>query len=89
MPTQTKKTKQYILNSGVMQHLLTMPTEGLLVRLTVQGERLKATFEEGAEQPGMSLQMITWALEGLQVDAILDEDRPFRAYNPGVVCGNQ
>jgi hypothetical protein len=32
MATQTKKTKQFIVNSGIMQHLLTMPAEGLLVR---------------------------------------------------------
>ena len=72
MATETKKTAQefYLsdLNHGIMQHPLTIPEEGLLVRLTVQDERLKASFEEGAtQQPGLSLQMITWALERLEV----------------------
>lgn len=89
MAKQTKHTTQkVILNNGIMQHLLSIPEEGLLVRLRGDGRRLAATFEEGAEQPGHSLQMITWALEGLQVDPIMDQDRPFKVYNPGVACGN-
>lgn len=48
-----------------------------------------ASFEEGRNQPGAALQMITWALAHLRVDPILDHDRPFRVYDPGVVCGNQ
>ena len=40
MATQTKPTGQEFfltdLNHGIMQHPLTIPEEGLLVRLTVQ-----------------------------------------------------
>jgi len=73
MGTQTKTTGREFflsdLNHGLIQHPLTIPDEGLLVRLTGEGERLKASFEEGAkQQPGASLQMITWALEQVQVD---------------------
>ena len=51
-----------------MQHPLTIPEEGLLVRITVQDGRLKASFEGGPkQQPGQSVPMITWALERLQV----------------------
>ena len=73
MATKTKPTGHtfYLsdLNHGIIQHPLTIPEEGLLVRIRVENGRLKALFEEGAKQePGASLQMITWALERLQVD---------------------
>jgi hypothetical protein len=72
MTTQTKTTGQEFLltdlNHGIMQHPLTIPEEGLLVRLTVEDERLKARFEEEVkQQPDQSLPMITWALERSQV----------------------
>lgn len=86
METQTtQKTKQYILNVGVMQYMFTMPEEGLLVRLQVEGNRLSATFEEGVEQRSMPLQVITNALERLQVDQIVDRRKPFDAYDPSRV----
>jgi hypothetical protein len=53
------------------------------VRLKVEGQRLSASFEEGAEQPGISLQVITWALQGLRVDQIEDPNDPFGPYHPG------
>jgi len=88
MTTKTKKTEtKVILNSVIGQHLLSVPEKGLLVRLRINGNRLSASFEEGQDQPGISLQMITWALEKFQVDPILDEADPFRGYHPGVMCG--
>ena len=89
MTKQTKKTEQQIiLNNGVMQSMLTIPDEGLLVRLRIDGRNLVASFEEEVGQPGTALQMIAWALIHLRVDPILDEDHPFKVYDPGVVCGN-
>jgi len=72
MTTQTKTTGQEFLltdvNHGIMQHALTIPEDGLLVRLTVEDERLKARCEEEVkQQPGQSIPMITGALERLQV----------------------
>ena len=32
------------------------------------------------------LALMTWALERLQVDPILNEASPFDPYNPGVFC---
>lgn len=43
--------QQVILNNGIMQHLLTIPEQGLLERLRVEGQRLCATFEEGRDSP--------------------------------------
>lgn len=60
--------QQVILNNGIMQHLFTIPEQGLLVRLRVDGQRLSASFEQGTEQPGISLQILTWVLQQLQVD---------------------
>ena len=57
--------------------------KGAVGAAQVDGQRLSASFEEGTAQLGHSLQMITWALERLQVDPILDEDNPFRFCNPG------
>ena len=72
MATQTKTTgQQYLLTSGIQQdHLLTIPEEGLLVRLTVDGERFSASLEECSKQPGtssMAFPIIAWALAQIQV----------------------
>jgi hypothetical protein len=72
MTTQTHTTGQeYFLTSGIHQdHLLTIPEEGLLVRLRVDDERLSASLEEGSKQPSMSssaFPIIAWALAQIQV----------------------
>lgn len=85
MATKTKKTQtRVILVSALGQHLLSVPEDGLLVRLKINGNRLSCSFEEGQDQPGISLQMLTWALEKIQVDQIVDQDNPMAAYHPGV-----
>lgn len=72
MATETKATgQQYLLTSGIQQdHLLTIPEEGLLVRLTLDGERFSASFEECSKQPDMpslAFPIIAWALAQIQV----------------------
>jgi hypothetical protein len=65
-----------------------IPDEGLVMRLRIDGRKLVASFEEGAGLSGTDFQ-ITDLLSGLTVESIVNQDFPFRAYDPGVVCGNQ
>jgi hypothetical protein len=76
--------QQVILNSGFAQHLIVVPTGGLLVRLQVVGNSLVPSFE-GEGQPSAALHLITAALQRLKVDQIVNVDRPFAPYNPGSV----
>jgi hypothetical protein len=84
---KTKQTgQQVILIHGLSQSIFSVPDDGVLLRLRVNGRNLIASFEEGGQSGALNL--ISQAIGKLRVDEIVDHDHPFRPYSPGVICGN-
>jgi len=77
--------KRVIVNDGRNQRIWVFPPEGLEMRLQIHGNKVVASFEEGAGLPGNGFQ-ITDLLSSLTVEPIVNPQFPFRPYQPGQVA---